>query len=167
MWCQTTLPTILIGSSTAQMTHNFLFSYFDFSSFSLHCSVHSSASIVDRQLLQVPMALASILIEHCFCSLHPFYQPVSSTSVALFHVFGIARIVCLSSGISLGIYPYWANLGRHEISNLWHSSTQSSLPRCWNWATRCPELLGAVASPLCIHVSQVQGIVDAVRCNCT
>jgi len=73
---------------------NFLFSYHDYSSFSLHCLVHSSAS------------LASILIELCFCSLHPFYQPVSSASVALFHVFGIGRIVCLSSGISLRIYPY-------------------------------------------------------------
>jgi hypothetical protein len=115
VWCQTTLHTILIGSSAAQMTHNFLFSYYDYSSFSLHYSVHSSASIVDRQLLQVPMALASILIEHCLCSLHPFCQPVSSASVGLFHVFGVGRIVCLSSGISLGIYPYWANLGRHEI----------------------------------------------------
>jgi len=46
--------------------------------------------------------LASILIEHCLCSLHPFYQPDSSASVALLHVFGVGRIVCPSSAISLG-----------------------------------------------------------------
>jgi hypothetical protein len=45
------------------------------------------------------MALASILIEHCLCSLHPD----SSASVALLHVFGVGRIVCPSSAISLGM----------------------------------------------------------------
>jgi hypothetical protein len=85
------------------MMDNFLFSYDDYSSFSLHCPVHSSASIVERQVLQVPIDLASIFIEHCLCTQHPFYQPVSSPSVALFHVFGIGRIVCPSSAISLGI----------------------------------------------------------------
>ncbi len=51
----------------------------------------------------MPMALASILIEHCLWSLHPFYQPDISASVALLHVFGVGRIVCSSSAISLGI----------------------------------------------------------------
>ncbi len=50
----------------------------------------------------MPMALATILIEHCLCSLHPFYQLDSSASVALLHVFGVGRIVCPSSAISLG-----------------------------------------------------------------
>jgi len=51
----------------------------------------------------VPMALVSIFIEHCVCSLHPFYQPDSNASVALIHVFGVGRIVCPSSVISLCI----------------------------------------------------------------
>jgi hypothetical protein len=49
------------------------------------------------------MALASIFIEHCVCSLHPFYQPDSSASVALIHVFGVGRILRPTSVISLGI----------------------------------------------------------------
>jgi hypothetical protein len=89
--------------NTIVMTQVLPLSYFNYSSFCLHCPVHYSSSIVDTQVVQVPMALASILIEHCSCSLHPFYQPDSSASVALLHVFGVGRIVCLSSAISLGI----------------------------------------------------------------
>jgi len=60
-------------------------------------------------------ALESNNISYISNSLHPFYQSVSSASVALFHVISGGRIVCLSSRISLGIYPYWENLRRHEI----------------------------------------------------
>jgi hypothetical protein len=77
----------------------------------------------------VPMALASILIEHCLCSLHPLYHRDISASVALLHVFGVGRIVCLSSAISLGISlpskPWQA-----EDFPIYGSALQSSLPRC-------------------------------------
>lgn len=49
------------------------------------------------------MALANILIEHCLCRIHPIYQPASIGTVALLNVFGVGRIVCPSSAISLGI----------------------------------------------------------------
>jgi hypothetical protein len=49
------------------------------------------------------MSLASTSIEHCLCCLHPFYQPDSSGTVALLHVFGVGTIICPSSAISLCI----------------------------------------------------------------
>jgi hypothetical protein len=92
--------------------------------------------------------LASILIELCFCSLHPFYQPVSSASVALFHVFGIGRIVCLSSGISLRIYPYWANHGRHEIFQFMAQLYRRQFTKMLKLSHEMSRVVGCVSKPL-------------------
>ncbi len=64
-----------------------------------------------------------ILIEHCLCSLHPFYFSINHDLIALFHVFRVSRIMCLSSRISLCIYPKRVNLYMHEIFQQIYSAT--------------------------------------------